>query len=265
VLDACDLDACAGLATEVALAVTERIASRRQAPGEVSAKTSPADLVTATDLGVERFVRAAIGERFPRHRIIGEEFGKSGDDAAPATWWVDPVDGTTNFVHGLPWCSFSLCVADELGPAVAVVADPYRREVLSAVRGQGARVNGELVRCSAATSLAGGIVATEMVGPRVAPRTGELMVALSGVGCVTRVMGSNALAIAGVATGRALGAVIASFSTWDCLGPMLIAREGGALLTAAADPPREGAPMVLAAPGVETELVAIWRRVCSDE
>lgn len=253
-----ELDACAALIGELAARATERIVAERPRADQIGTKSSPADWVTETDLAVERLVRDAIGERFPGHRIVGEEYGTSGGEQAAATWYVDPVDGTTNFVHGLPWSSFSICVADGAGPAAAAVADPYRGEVLSAVRGRGARRNGRPVRCSEARSLTGAIVLTEMSAQALWPGTVELMAALAGVGCVTRIMGSNALTVSAVGAGRAAAAVIGAFGAGDCLGGTLIAREGGARLLSRTDPPTDGDLMVCVAPGVADELRRVW-------
>jgi fructose-1,6-bisphosphatase/inositol monophosphatase family enzyme len=252
-----DLDACAELADGLAHRATRRIVSDRPSPDQISTKTSAADWVTETDLSVERMVREALDERFPGHRVIGEEYGTTGPEDAPATWWIDPVDGTTNFVHGLPWSSFSLCVADEEGPAVAVVADPYRREVLAAIRGRGAWLDGRPTSCSEAQSLTGGIVLTEMVMQSLWPGQADVMQALADRGCVTRLMGSNALSLASVGAARCVATVIGGFNRGDCMGAMLIARESGAHVFARSDPPADGEPLVCAAPGVADELLAL--------
>lgn len=252
-----DLDACAELADELAHRATRRIVGDRPAADQITTKTGPADWVTETDLAVERLVREALDERFPGHRVVGEEYGTTGPDDAPATWWIDPVDGTTNFVHALPWSSFSLCVADEQGPAVAVVADPYRREVLSAIRGRGAWLDGRPTHCSTAGSLTGGIVLTEMVMQSLWPGQADVMQALAERGCVTRLLGSNALSLASVAAARCVATVIGRFNTGDCLGAMLIARESGAHVFARSDPPADGEPLVCAAPGVAEELLPL--------
>jgi fructose-1,6-bisphosphatase/inositol monophosphatase family enzyme len=252
-----ELDACAALMDELALRAMDRIVAERPSAEQIGTKANDADWVTESDLAVERFVRDAIAERFPDHRIIGEEYGTTGDEDAPATWFIDPIDGTTNYVHALPWSSFSLCVSDEAGPAAGLVADPYRREVISAVRGRGARVNGSPSRCSSATTLTGGIVLTEMTAQWVWNGMTDLIAALASVGCVTRVMGSNALSVASVGTGRVVATVIGSFNLGDCLGGALIARESGAVLLP--DPPVPGQTAILATPGVVDELNRIWQ------
>jgi fructose-1,6-bisphosphatase/inositol monophosphatase family enzyme len=253
VLSGAELDACAALLSEVARRAMERIVAERPRPDQLATKTSPADWVTETDVAVERLVREAIEARFPTHRIVGEELGCSGDDDAPATWLIDPVDGTTNYVHGLPVSAFSLCVADDEGPAAAVVADPYRRDVLSAVRGRGAFRNGRPTRCSAATTLMGGIVLTELTAQSLWDGMTELMASLADAGCVTRIMGSNAFSVAAVAAGHAVATVIGRFNPGDCLGGALVAAEAGAVV-AGPWPPVEGEPLVCSAPGVVAEI-----------
>ena len=251
-----ELEACAQLMHALAGEAMDRIALVRPAAEQVATKSTPADWVTETDLAVERLARDAIAERFPGHRIVGEEYGVTGDEEAPATWLIDPVDGTTNYVHGLPVSSFSICVADEAGAAAGLVADPYRREVLAAVRGRGATRDGRATRCSDATSLTGGIVLTELTGQTLWPGLTELMAALADAGCVTRIMGSNAFSIASVAVGRAAAAVIGRFGPGDCLAGALIASEAGARLPWGV--PADGAPFLCAAPGVVDELLRLW-------
>src|SRR5580765_6611813 len=105
-------------------------------------KKGTIDLVTEVDMAVERMFRALIVERFPDHAILAEELG--GAAAAPAgpCWVFDPIDGTTNFAHGLPiFCSTVALEIDGVAE-VAAVYDPNRRELFTAERGAGARLNG---------------------------------------------------------------------------------------------------------------------------
>ena len=247
-----ELDACAELVDELCAFAVERIVADRPRAEQISTKTSDADWVTETDLAVERHVREAIAERFPEHRIVGEEFGASGDDGAAASWYVDPVDGTTNFVHGLPVSSFSIAVVDAEGPAVGAVADPYRREVLSAVRGRGALLDGAPTRCADATSVMGGIFLTELTMQSLWPGQTLLMSSLAQAGCVTRILGSNALSLASVGAGRAVATLIGRFSLVDCQAGSLIAREAGAEVRF------ERGGVLCAAPGVVDEVLALW-------
>ena len=251
-----ELDACAALMDEVAARAMDRIVAERPRADQVATKKTAADWVTETDLAVERLVRDAIGAGFPDHRIEGEEYGVSGDAAAPATWLIDPVDGTTNYVHDLPLSSFSLCVADEAGAAAGIVADPYRRDVLSAVRGHGALRNGRPTHVSQTQTLMGGIVLTEYSAQSIWHGMVEAMQALADGGCVTRIMGSNAFSISAVAAGRCVATAIGGFNPGDCLAGALIAAEAGAVLPWGV--PDEGAPFLCAAPGVVDELLSIW-------
>jgi myo-inositol-1(or 4)-monophosphatase len=261
VLSERELDACVELLDELAAFAADRIRAERPSADQISTKRGPADWVTETDVAIERQTRLAILDRFPDHRVVGEELGSSGRARAAVTWYVDPVDGTTNFVHGLPWSSFSLAVVDEAGPAAGVVVDPYRGEVLAAVRGRGARVDGSPSRCSDATSLTGGIVLTELQAQSLWPGLDTLMAALAAEGCVTRIMGSNALSLASVGAGRALATVIGAFGPLDCLAGMLVAREAGARVVSrpGGDEPVTGEGLLCAAPGVADLLARLWR------
>ena len=247
-----ELEARAALVEELARWAIDRIPARPAEDG-IATKTSAADWVTETDLAVERHVRDAVRERFPQDRIVGEEFGTTDAETPPATWYVDPVDGTTNYVHGLPWSSFSCAVVDGAGTALGAVADPYRREVLSAVRGRGAYRDDEPTRCAEADTLVGGIFLTELTMQWVWDGLPGLMRRLSDAGCVTRIMGSNALSLASVGAGRALATLIGEFGPVDCQAGVLIAAEAGAAVRF------EGTSVVCASPGVVDELLGLLR------
>ena len=247
-----EVDARAGLVDELARWAIDRIPTR---PGsdEIATKTSDADWVTETDLAVERHVRELVRDRFPEDGIVGEEYGATDAPRSRATWYVDPVDGTTNYVHGLPFSSFSCAVLDDDGAAIGAVADPYRRELLSAVRGRGARRNGEEMRCAEAETLTGGIFLTELTMQSLWNGMTTLMGSLAQAGCVTRILGSNALSLASVGAGRALATLIGQFGPIDCHAGTLIAREAGAAVRF------EGETVLCASPGVVDELVGLVR------
>jgi myo-inositol-1(or 4)-monophosphatase len=247
-----------------AYAVTE-IAGRHVGAHERSTKADASDWVTIFDVGIERRVRDEISKAFPDHAIVGEELGTTGHlPGGGLVWYVDPIDGTTNFVHGLPWSSFSLALADDEGIVVGVVADPHRREVFSARRGRGAQVNGEATRCQEATDLVGGAVLAELAGVDCWPGFFDMLSALSAKKCVSRVMGSSALSLASVGAGRAAAVVLAGWNPIDVAAGVLVAREGGALVLAGPSAhPALGAQglrrdlLVAVVPGVAAELTAI--------
>src|SRR5215831_13800035 len=111
------------------------------------------DLVTEVDVAVERMFRALIAERFPDHQILAEEMG--GAHAVPPgpCWIFDPIDGTTNYAHGLPIFCASLALEIDGIPEIGAVYDPTRRELFTAQRGGGAYLNGRPLRVSSAETL----------------------------------------------------------------------------------------------------------------
>lgn len=234
--------------------------------GEIRTKQHAADVVTDVDTATERAVREHLSRAYPDHRVVGEEYGGTADDGP--TWYCDPVDGTTNLASGLPWTSFSLALALGREPLVGVVADPWRSEVLHAVRGGGAHrraVDGAddtPLRVAERDRLAGGVVMSEWASHVPWPGMTELLAALGERHCTMRVMGSGTLSVAAVAAGRAAGAVIGEFHPEDHLAAMLLCRESGAALrdSAGSDAPWAApGPFVVAAPGVAALLTDLVR------
>lgn len=229
--------------------------------GQVSTKSDPADLVTDVDTGIERHVRAVVARRFPSHAFVGEEYGGVARPGVP-TWYLDPVDGTTNLANGMPWSAFSLALAIDEWPLLAVVADPWLRQIFDARAGRGARLDGQRLLVPTASTLAGSIVSTELAGHR--PWTGmrALCDELAARFCTVRVMGSGTLSLVGVAAGRGAGAVVGAFGAEDHLAAALIAHEAGAVVMDKAGVVSlfpSGGGMLVAAPGVAAELSVLWR------
>src|SRR5256886_4619942 len=159
----------AGRLANDATDVITATAGRGARPGT---KDSPFDWVTDTDRTLERHTRRVLTAEFPGIPVVGEEFGADvGWAEAEYRWVVDPVDGTANYVAGVPWCAYSLALVDAAGPVVGVVADPYRGQIYAAARGRGARANGQRVSPPHRTSTAGAIVCTQL--PPHGPRPGE--------------------------------------------------------------------------------------------
>lgn len=259
------LDGYLFFAEELAISAMDRIGTGRPPDEEITTKSGPSDYVTVTDRAVEQLVRDAVHERFPDHAVVGEELGVMGDEDAELVWYVDPVDGTTNFAHGLPWSSFSLALRDAAGGAVGVVADPYRRELFGAARGRGARLNGRPIRCRADGTLAGAVVLTEWTAYRPWPGMEQMFRELSAHLCTSRIMGSSALSVASVGAGRAAAAVLGGYNTWDALAAVVVAREAGALILGRDGlehdlPPGDGPTggLLAVAPGVAAELHRAW-------
>ncbi len=169
-----NLDAVLGIARDLGQWVIDF--ARSSDPGQISTKKDPADLVTEVDVMVERYVREMVGARFPGYGFVGEELGGTPTPGVPC-WYLDPVDGTTNFANRIPWNAFSLALVLDDTPLVGVVADPWRGDLFEAVHGRGAKLNGRVLTMSGTRAvgdpLSGRVVCTELAQNRlmVAPGT----------------------------------------------------------------------------------------------
>lgn len=260
-----ELAASAAVAHELAQWAIEH--TRGAALGSVRTKANPADHVTEVDLAVERHVRELIAARLPGHAVVGEEFGGAPEPGLPC-WYVDPVDGTANLANGVPWTAFSLALAIDREPLVAVVADVWHGHVFAAVAGHGAEADGvrldlasEQLPAPQAGTLAGTVVATELLGHEPWCGFGAFLDGLAVRFSTLRIMGSGTLALAGVATGRGAGSVIARFSPIDHLAAALLVREAGGVLLdeegrETAWP--ESGGILAARPKHAAELHAVW-------
>jgi myo-inositol-1(or 4)-monophosphatase len=227
------------------------------------AKDSPFDWVTDTDRTLERHTRRVLAAEFPGIPVIGEEFGSDdGVEAAQYRWVVDPVDGTANYVAGMPWCAYSLALVDGSGPVVGVVADPYRAQIYAAARGRGMRANGSPVKLSGRTTTAGAIVCTELAGGGPWPGMPGFIANAADAHAGVRVLGSAALAVAQVALGHAAAAVLHSYHEWDVAGAVALALEAGAHVLdrhgAGSPLPLDG--LLVAEPGVADEVLSWWQK-----
>lgn len=137
------------------------IAKNYETPDAVEASQKGSnDFVTNVDRDAERLIVEVIRKSYPQHSIITEESGELAGDDQDIQWVIDPLDGTTNFIKRLPHFSVSIAVRIKGRTEVAVVYDPMRNELFTAVRGQGAQLNGYRLRGSTARDLDGTILAT---------------------------------------------------------------------------------------------------------
>ena len=192
-------------------------------------KKGTIDLVTEIDIAVERMFRKLVAERFPDHQVLAEEMGGS-DEAPPGPCWVfDPIDGTTNYAHGLPIFCASLALEIDGVAQVAAVYDPSRRELFTAERGRGAFLNGRPLRVSAAETLLDAVLVTGFpydVHTRVDEIVG-LFAAFVGQARAVRRLGSAALDLCYVAAGRLDGFWENDLKPWDIAAGSLIVSEAG--------------------------------------
>src|SRR3984957_3541563 len=137
-------------------------------------KKGTIDLVTDVDIAIEREFRALVAERFPDHDVLAEELGGRRDAPSGPCWVFDPIDGTTNFAHGLPiFCSSVALEVDGMAE-VAAVYDPTRKELFTAERGGGAFLNGQPIRVSLARELVDAMLVTGFPSD-VHERVGEIV------------------------------------------------------------------------------------------
>jgi myo-inositol-1(or 4)-monophosphatase len=192
------------------------------------------DLVTEADLASQKAIYDFLGGLFPDHAFLGEEdkvHHRPGPDAPP-TWIIDPLDGTTNYVHDCPlYCvSIGLEVAGEL--VVGVVYDPRREEMFAAASGLGAWLGGEAIRVSRATRLEEALLATGFPPDlRGQERTLDWWRHFSLRTRSLRRTGSTALNLAYVAAGRFDGYWAFDNHVWDVAGGTVLVREAGGVLT----------------------------------
>jgi myo-inositol-1(or 4)-monophosphatase len=193
------------------------------------------DLVTEIDREVERMFRTLIADRFPDHVVLAEEFESQGDRTRGArhTWVFDPVDGTTNYAHGLPiFCSAASLEIDGR-PVVAAVYDPNRRELFTAERGGGARLNGTPMRVSATSVLIDSLLCTGF--PYSVQQDADRLVSLFAEflkrARAVRRLGSAAIDLCYVAAGRLDGFWEVKLSPWDMSAGALLVEEAGGVVS----------------------------------
>jgi myo-inositol-1(or 4)-monophosphatase len=197
-------------------------------------KKGAIDLVTEVDVAVERMFRSLVGERFPDHQILAEEFGGRAEAPSGPCWVFDPIDGTSNYAHGLPIFCASLALEIDGVAELAAVYDPNRRELFTAERGGGASLNGRPLRVSRADALVDAMLVTGFpydVHARVDEIVG-LFAAFVGQARAVRRLGSAAIDLCWVAAGRMDGFWESDLKPWDIAGGALIVAEAGGTVTA---------------------------------
>jgi myo-inositol-1(or 4)-monophosphatase len=188
------------------------------------------NLVTATDKNIERLIKKEIHSAFPEHKILGEEFGwLASKQQNGFSWLIDPIDGTTNFIQGIPLCGISIALWDKNGPLVGVFFNPITNQLFSAARGKGAFLNGRRIHISKTAKLKqalGGVGWSKSISLGK-----KLFFTLLPVARKSRALGSTALQLCLVAQGAYDYYVVGDMQIWDIAAGLLIITEAGGLTT----------------------------------
>jgi myo-inositol-1(or 4)-monophosphatase len=235
-------------AAEEAAAIIRQGAAR---PKNVQYK-GDVDLVTETDRRSEAAIVGRIRRIFPDHAIIAEEGSEGAPRGGKYCWYIDPLDGTTNFAHGYPCFAVSIALHEEGVPLVGVVVNPMAQETFSAVRGEGAALNGRPIHVSTVAKLASSLVATGFP-THLRENSGNIQYywgfTLNSHG--VRRDGSAALDLCTVACGRFEGFWEFGLKSWDTAAGMLIVSEAGGKVTDLEGREyRPGGPHILATNGL---------------
>ena len=231
------------VAVNCAAKAGEWIKSKLGTITQLDTKYSMHDLVTEVDKGAERMIRNLIGTHFPTHSFLGKK-ALNPDRKHPARalqekseaeylWIVDPVDGTTNYVHGFPFYSVSIALAYRGQVIVGVVYDPSRDELFVAERGKGAYVHGRAMKVSPEKALNQSLLATGFPAEHhhALPANLKSIQSLAPKVRNIRVAGSAALHLAYVAAGRLSGFWEYNLSSWDIAAGSLLVEEAGGRMT----------------------------------
>ena len=247
--------------TTVARLAGELLLERFHQPRTVDHK-GRSDLVTDADLASERLVVSWIEERFPDHHVLAEE-GSATEEASEDgyTWVVDPLDGTTNYAHGLPIWAVSVGLLKGRRPVAGAVCVPMLGELYAAEEGGGATLNGAPIRVSDAGSLKDAVLATGFPYDKhesVRDNCDNVCAFIKRARGIRR-MGAAAVDLAFVAGGRLDGFWEEKLSPWDLAAGALIAREAGAVVSAYDGGPLDlwGGNSVAAGPGIHREMVEV--------
>ena len=227
----------------------------------LSTKSSSTDVVLDADRAAEAEVVRILRGAYPDDAIVAEEGTGGGERRSGRRWYVDPLDGTVNYLYGIPHFAVAIACEDDTGPLAAVVYEPSGDELFSAMRGEGAWLHSQRLQVSAATELAGSLVATGFA--YAAEARGEQARILAGVLPQVRDVrrfGSAQLDLAYVAAGRFDGYFESVDKPWDWKAGALLVTEAGGRVSQLRQA-RPGQPHIVAsAQAIHDPLVLLLRR-----
>jgi myo-inositol-1(or 4)-monophosphatase len=246
------LDLAAAVAREAGAGLREAFGSVLA----ISSQSTPTDLVSEADVATETLIRERLIAARPDDAIMGEE-GLDRPGTSGLRWVVDPLDGTVNFLYGIPqWC-VSIAVEDADGGLAGVVYDPMREEMWTATRGGSPALNGEVVRAAEKDDLATALVATGFgYDARVREiQAGVIARLLPQVRDIRRI-GAAALDLCWVAAGRYDAYFERGVNHWDVAAGRLLCERAGLALRSLPPAPPAGAGLLVAPPGMADALLA---------
>lgn len=216
------------------------------------------DWVSEADKNVETFIRKRIADAWPDDGVFGEEHG-SATGSSGFDWVIDPIDGTTNFVNGIPAWTIVLAGVSNNRTELGVIHDPNFGETFTARRGQGGHLNGAAMRVASGIGLESGTVSVGYSNRVEAAHVVPVIADIVSRGALYHRNASGALSLAYVAAGRMLGYLEEHMNAWDCLAGQLMIEEAGGKVENqnAGDMIREGGRVVASAPDIFDDLCAI--------
>lgn len=201
------------------------------------ARKGPSDYVTEVDQAVEEAIIEVLAEAYPDHAFLGEESGdrqpdaeKVGKGGVEYQWVIDPLDGTTNFIHGFPHYAVSIAALHRGQLTHAVIFDPTSNEIFTASRGNGAFLDDRRIRVSDQRRYHDALIGAHVTGSGGALTSSSAFSGLLGECAAVRRTGSTVLDLAYVACGRLDGFCATNLKPWDMAAGALIAMEAGALV-----------------------------------
>jgi myo-inositol-1(or 4)-monophosphatase len=219
-------------------------ASRSRLSAIVFTHKAPEDVVDAIDQEAQALIREVVLKQFPEHAFAGDEAGADAaallNDGRPH-WIVESINGVTNYLRGYPQYAVSIALVESGEPQLGVVYDPCRNEFFGAIRGRGAVLNGEALRCALPRAAIEAVAATVFPtpgSPRMATYIAEFGRVVRAFGGVRR-SGSMALELAYLAAGRIDTFWAHDLSTWEAAASIVLLRESGALIHS-----RDGKPLL---------------------
>jgi myo-inositol-1(or 4)-monophosphatase len=235
-------------------------------PLEFTEKHDHSDLVTIVDSAVEKFLVDKIIEKYPHHGIVGEEGMFEAESSHYETQWViDPIDGTTNFIHGFPYYGISVGIVHQGVGMIGVVYNPQTDELFYAEKDNGAFVNGDRLSLDKPIALKEALVSSAMfwedssTKENLHPGVIEIYKKTRGI----RMVAGAAISLCETAKGTLNAYIAPMLSTWDYAGGLIILKEAGGIITRLSGDPvslEMGGSILASHPSIHGELAAIFSK-----